>query len=74
MIESFNGILKAEALYAFFGKTKVKDRRISVRKLAERVQWLIPIYNNLRKKDSLGHMTPVAFREANPKGTYLILL
>lgn len=73
-IESFNGILKTEALYAYFGKTKVKDRRIPVRQLAERALWFIPLYNNLRKKDSLGHMTPVAFREANPKGTYPILL
>lgn len=73
-IESFNGILKTEALYAYFGKTKVKDRRIPVRQLAERALWFIPVYNNLRKKDNLGHMTPVSFREANAKGTYPILL
>lgn len=73
-IESFNGVLKTEALYAFFGKTKVKDRRIPVRKLAERALWFIPVYNNLRKKDALGHMTPVAFREANNRGTYPVCL
>lgn len=73
-IESFNGILKTEALYAYFGKTKVKDRRIPVRQLAERALWFIPVHNNLRKKDNLGHMTPVSFREANAKGTYPILL
>lgn len=39
----------------------------------ERVMWFIPVYNNLRKKESLEHMTPVAFREANSKGTYPIL-
>ena len=69
-IESFNGVFKTEALYALYGKSKVKNNRIPVRKLAERVQWFIPIYNNSRKKDALGHMTPVAFREANPRGTY----
>lgn len=73
-IESFNGILKTEALYAYFGKTKVRDRRIPVRQLAERALWFIPVYNNLRKKDNLGHMTPVSFREANARGTYPILL
>ena len=46
----------------------------SIRKHAESVMWFIPVYNNLRKKDSLGHMTPFAFREANPQGTYLLLL
>ncbi len=45
----------------------------SIKKLAERVMWFISVYNNLKKKDSLGHMTPVAFREDNPKGTYPIL-
>ena len=69
-VESFNGVFKTEALYAFFGKTKVKDRRIPVRDLAERAKWFIPFYNSQRKKDGLGHMTPTAFREANLSGTY----
>ncbi len=73
-IESFNGVFKTEALYALYGKSKVKNNRIPVRKLAERAQWFIPIYNNSRKKDSLGHMTPVAFRKANSKGTYLVII
>lgn len=73
-IESFNGVFKTEALYALYGKTKVKGNRIPVRILAERARWFIPIYNNLRKKDALGHMTPVAFRIANPKGTYPMIV
>ena len=73
-IESFNGVFKTEALYALYGKSKVRNNRIPVRKLAERAQWFIPIYNNSRKKDALGHMTPVAFREANPRGTYPVVV
>ena len=73
-VESFNGVLKTEALYATFGKTKVKDRRIPVRELAARVEAFIPYYNNERMKDSLGRMSPVQFRLANPKGTYPMIV
>ena len=44
---------------------------IEVKQLAERVKWFIPYYNNERKKDSLGHMSPIEFRLNNPNGTYL---
>ena len=73
-VESFNGVLKTEALYASFGKTKVKDRRIPVRELAARVEAFIPYYNNDRMKDSLGRMSPVQFRITNPKGTYPMII
>lgn len=72
-VESFNGVFKTEALYAKFGKTKVKERRIPVRKLAEKAEQFIPYYNNVRTKDSLGRMSPVQFRLANPKGKYLMV-
>ena len=52
-VESFNGIFKTEALYAYFGKTKVKERRIAVRELAARAEWFIPYYNNERKRMDL---------------------
>ena len=73
-IESFNTVLKTEALYSYFGKSKVKNHMIEVRKLAERTKWFIPYYNNERKKDSLGHMSPVEFRLNNPRGTYLCII
>lgn len=73
-IESFNAVLKTEALYSYFGKSKVKNHMIEVRKLAERTKWFIPYYNNERKKDSLGHMSPVEFRLNNPRGTYLCII
>ena len=73
-VESFNAVFKTEALYAYYGKTKVKERRITVRELAARAEWFIPYYNNERKKDSLGSRTPVQYREANPKGTYPVII
>lgn len=69
-VESFNAVFKTEALYASFGKTKVKNNQISVRELATKAEWFIPYYNSQRRKESLGNMTPVGFREANPRGTY----
>lgn len=73
-VESFNGVFKTEALYASSGKTKVKERRVEVRELAKRAEWFIPYYNTQRKKDGLGKMTPVQFRESNQRGTYPIIL
>lgn len=69
-VESLNGVFKTEALYAEFGKTKVKNHQIHVRDLAARVEWFIPYYNCQRRKKALGNMTPVGFRESNPKGTF----
>ncbi len=68
-IESFNGVLKTECLYSFFGKNKVRERRVPVKELAEQVERFIPYYNERRMKDSLGHMSPVEFRLSNPRGT-----
>ena len=69
-VESFNAVFKTEALYAYFGKARVKERRVQVRELAARAEWFIPYYNKERKKDSLGNRTPVQYREINPMGTY----
>ena len=73
-VESFNAVFKTEALYAYFGKTKVKERRVPVKELAARAEWFIPYYNKERKKDSLGKMTPVQYREINPMGTYPVII
>lgn len=69
-IESFNGVFKTEALYASLGKTKVNTRRYTANELASKAEWFIPYYNNKRRKDGLNHMTPVEYREKNPRGTY----
>lgn len=73
-MESLNGIIKTEALYAAFGKARVKERRVPVRELAARVEAFIPYYNDERAKDSLGGLSPVRFRLANPKGTYPVVV
>ena len=73
-MESFNGIFKTEALYAKFGKTRVKERRIPVKDLASGVEEFVSYYNNVRMKDSLGRMSPVQFRLANSKGTYPMII
>ena len=73
-VESFNAVFKTEALYAYFGKTKVKERRVPVKELAARAEWFIPYYNKERKKDSLGKMTPVQYREINPMGTCPVII
>jgi len=69
-VESFNSVFKTEALYAKFGKTKVKTHQVPVRTLVARAEWFIPYYNNERRKDGLNHKTPVGYKKANPKGTY----
>ena len=73
-IESLNGIIKTEALYCRFGKTRVKDRRIPVAQLKSAVIEFIDYYNNRRPKRKLGFLSPVEFRKQNPKGTYLMVL
>lgn len=71
-MESLNGIIKTEALYCRFGKTKVRERRVPIDKLKEAVVKFIEYYNNERPKKRLGWLSPVEFRIRNPKGTYLV--
>ena len=73
-MESLNGIIKTESLYSRFGKTRVKDRRIPVAQLKDAVIAFIDYYNKQRPKKKLGFLSPVEFREQNPKGTYLMVL
>ena len=73
-IESFNGVFKTEALYASLGKTKVNSHMYTARELAAKAEWFIPYYNDNRRKDGLNHMTPVEYREANPRGTYPVVV
>lgn len=69
-MESLNGIIKTEALYCRFGKTKVKERRVPIDEIVEAVIEFINRYNNERPKERLGGLSPVEFRLQNPKGTY----
>lgn len=73
-IESLNGIIKTEAHYCRFGKTRVKDCRIPVAQLKSAVIEFIEYYNNRRPKRKLGFLSPGEFRKQNPKGTYLMVL
>ena len=71
-MESLNGIIKTEALYCRFGKTRVKEKRVPISEILEAVTDFITFYNNERPKASNRGLSPVQFRLQNPKGTYLI--
>lgn len=73
-MESLNGVIKTECLYNRFGKTNILNRRISRKEVVPAVVEFIEFYNNGRPKVQLGDLSPVAFREQNPKGTYPSLL
>ena len=73
-MESLNGIIKTEALYCRFGKTRVKEKRVPISEILEAVTDFIPYYNNERPKVSNGGLSPVQFRLQNPKGTYLLAI
>ena len=71
-MESLNGIIKTEALYSRFGKTKVKEKRVPIAEILNAVTDYISYYNNDRPKAYNGGLSPVQFRLQNPKGTYLV--
>ena len=71
-MESLNGIIKTEALYSRFGKTKVKEKRVPIAEILKAVIDYISYYNNERPKASNGGLSPVQFRLQNPRGTYLV--
>ena len=73
-MESLNGIIKTEALYCAFGKSKVNGRRIPEAEILERTERFIEYYNNERGKKSLGKLSPVQFRLLHPNGTELMAL
>jgi len=73
-MESCNGILKTEALYSRFGKTKVKDRRIPIAKIVKAAEDFIIYYNTRRPKERLGGLSPEAFRKENPEGTWPMVI
>jgi putative transposase len=73
-MESFNGVFKTECLYNRFGKTKIKDRRISQSKVLPLVDSWITYYNVERCKDYLGNLSPQEFLQANPRGTLPALI
>ena len=71
-MESLNGIIKTEALYCRFGKTKVREKRVPIDDIIEAVIRFIDYYNNERPKAFNGGLSPVQFRLQNPYGTYLV--
>lgn len=73
-MESANGIIKTECLYNKFGKTKFKNRQIPIADVVAEIAPFIEYYNNERPKQSLGGISPMQFREQNPKGTYLMVI
>ena len=73
-MESANGVIKTECLYNKFGKSKFKNRQIPIDDVVAEVEQFIEYYNNERPKQSLGGLSPVQFREQNPKGTYLLVI
>jgi transposase InsO family protein len=73
-MESANGILKTECLYNKFGKSKFKNRQIPIDDVVAEIGPFIEYYNNERPKKSLGGLSPVKFREQNPRGTYLMVI
>lgn len=73
-MESANGVIKTECLYNKFGKSKFKNRQIPIDEVVAEIAPFIEYYNNERPKQSLGGLSPVQFREHNPKGTYLMVI
>ncbi len=73
-MEYLNGIIKTEALYCAFGKSKVNGKCISQAYVIKQILCFIDYYNNKRTKKSLGKLSPVQFRLLNPNGTELMVL
>ena len=65
-----NSIIKTEALYCRFGKTNVKEKRVSLNDVIRAVEEFIDYYNDSRPKASLGGMSPAEYRRRNPRGPY----
>ncbi len=61
-MESFNGILKSEALYSKFRKSAVKNHRVPIGQIEKAVTDFIDYYNNIRPKPRLGGVSPVRYR------------
>lgn len=61
-MESFNGILKSEALYSRFKKSAVKNHRIPIGQIEKAVTDFIDYYNTVRPKEALGGKSPVSYR------------
>lgn len=62
-MESFNGVLKSEALYCRFKKTAVRNHRIPIEHIERAVMDFIDYYNNIRPKPRLGGKSPASFRK-----------
>lgn len=61
-MESFNGVLKSEALYSRFRKSAVRNHRIPIEQIERATADFIEYYNNTRPKARLGGRSPVSFR------------
>ena len=73
-MESANGVIKTECFNNKFGKSKFKNRQIPIEEVVAEVAPVSEYYNNERQKQSSGGLSPVQFREHNPKGTYLMVI
>ena len=73
-MESPNGIIKTEALYAEFGKAAVNGKKSLRKAIGRKVEWFINYYNNHKCKRYLGKLPPVEFRLRNPNGTNIIAI
>lgn len=73
-MEALNGIIKTECLYCRFGKTKVENHQIPADEMIPVVEAFMQRYNTERLKEALGYLSPVRFRELNPKGKYLMVI
>lgn len=73
-MESLNGIIKTEGLYCVWGKRNVRNKKILSSDLIAEVCKFIKWYNYDRLKKALGWMSPIEFRNQNPKGKYLVPL
>ena len=69
-----NGIIKTDALYVKLGKSKMKECGMQRKEVLNQVTFFIRYYNEARPKKRLGGLSPAAFREQNPDGTWLTVL
>ena len=73
-MEPINGVIKCEALYTKFGKTKVNQKRVSPELIIEATRTFIHYYNEIRPKEILCGLSPAEYRKRNPKGTWLMTI
>ncbi|MCF7945217.1 MAG: IS3 family transposase [Spirochaetia bacterium] len=66
-------MLKSEGLYTHFSKKDINNHQISGRRISGIVEDYIIYYNQVRRKQELGNLSPTAFRMVNPLGTLPVM-